>query len=213
MNILISKNDKNLPFLGLKTLLEEIFIDVLVIKDYKDLDNYNLPFFPQEAVIIYYENTMDNHNKYHHLIYNSKYTIIITEYSWTYENQNIINIGYNVNFIQWFFNKTINYFKEKYKLNLEMDDNEKKLSINWIISKKYDPLTFCKTIFFIQNFSSTIEYLNSIDDNLLRLKKNQYQTPFMEFYKIIMANYGGKTTMDSCDLLSYIIMFNHIFVI
>jgi hypothetical protein len=212
LNILISKNDKNLPFLGLKTLLEEIFIEVLIIKDYNDLNNYNLPLFPQEVVVIYYENSMENHNKYHHLIYNSKYSIIINEYSWSYENENIMTIGYNINFINWFFNKTINYFKEKYKLNFSINDEEKKLAINWIISKKYDPLKFYKTIFFIGKVTDTINYVNSIDSNLIKIKHSQYETPFMEFYKIIMNNYGGKCTMESNELLAYIILFNNIFI-
>jgi hypothetical protein len=211
LTLLISKNDKNLVFQGLKTLLEETFEEVLVIKNYEDLHNYNLPLFPTEAVVLYYDPSMNNHNKYHHLINNSKYVIIITEFSWSYENELIIPLGFNGTCIPWFFNKTINYFKHKYQLDFSISDDEKKIAIKWIISHKYDPLQFCKNLFFIKNLNETIDYVQSITHNLKTIKNKTYATPFMEFYRLMMANYGGKTTVDGETLLGYMVLFNELY--
>ena len=213
LKIFTSKNDKQLPFLGFKTLLEECFGDCLIIKDYNELDQYNLTLFPQEIVVIYYCPSMINHNKYHHLINTSRYIIIITDSSWFYDNEPLMTIGFNNVFIPWFFNKTMNYFKEKYKMNFLLDDNNKKLSIGWIISKKYDPLMFCKTIFFLQDLAGTINYLENITKKQAIIHNQQFQTPFMFFYKLMMANYGGKMSITTNELLTYIISFNHIFLI
>lgn len=176
-----------------------------------ELHNYNLPLFPMEAVIIYYDPSMNNHNKYHHLINNSKYVIVITEFSWSYENEPVMVLGFNQTTIQWFFNKTMAYFKKKYTLDFSMEDGEKKIAIQWIISHRYDPLKFCKILFFIGHLQTTIQYLQSIDNNLKSLKHQSQETPFMSFYKTMMANYGGKTTMDSQGILGFIVMFNDIF--
>jgi hypothetical protein len=210
LNILISKNDKNLPFHGLKTLLEERFGEILIIKNYEELNNYNLPLFPSEVSIIYYEISMASNNKYHHLIHHSKYSIIISEENWAYENVVTITIGFNQNFVSWFLNRTLNYFKEKYQLDLIIEDSIKKLIISWIISKRYDPLEFIKNFFFIGDFTKTVDYLEELSKNIQKIQQKTYETPFMGFYKLMMGNYGGKQTISQDKLLSYIVLFNNI---
>lgn len=210
MNVLISKNDKNVCFQGLKTLLEERFGDILIINNYNELHNYNLPLFPSEAVIIYYDGSMNSNNKYHHLIHNSKYSIIITEEPWSYENTVPITIGFNQTFIPWFIGRTINYFKQKYQLEVNIDDTIKKLIITWIISHKYNPLQFIKHFFFIGDFTKTVDYINLLNTNINHIQNKSYDTPFMAFYRLMMANYGGKQTVNKEKLLSYIIFFNNI---
>ena len=207
MHIFISKNDKNLAFQSLKIFFEEFFGSILLIKNLNDLDNYNLSFFPEEVAIIYYDPSMDNHNKYHHIVYNTQYTIIITEYSWSYTNAIPLILGFNNNFIQWFSKIAINFYKKKYILDFIINDQDLKMANQWIISKKYSTHEFYKTFLFIQNLNKTMEYLQLLNQTITYNNSHKYATPFMSFYNTMMGNYN-KPPKNPNIILSQIIVFN-----
>ena len=208
LNIFISKNDKNLAFQSLKVFFEEFFGTILLIKNYQDLDNYNLSFFPEEVVIIYYDPSMENHNKYHHLIYNTPYTIIITEHSWSYVNSHPLILGFNSNFILWYSKIIIKFYKKKYFIDrYNINDGDIKIANQWIISKKYPPHEFYKTLLFIEDLSNTITYLDGIVKTIVHYNNHKYQTPFMNFYGLMMGSYN-KPAQDYNKILSSIIIFN-----
>lgn len=187
--------------------MEEVYGQILLIKNYQDLENYNLSFFPEEVAIIYYDTSMNNHNKYHHLVYHTRYVIIVSEFSWNYPNMIAVSIGFNNNFIQWFSNQVIEYYEKKYNLSFEINDQEKIIANQWIISKKYSPNEFYKNLLFLGPLTENIQYLEDLKSQLTYQENYKYQTPFMNFYNIMMGQYN-KQPMDSAKTLASIIIFN-----